>query len=307
MENFIAVLLGSGLRASIPLMLAALGESYNEKAGLLNLGIEGVLLGGAFSGFVVTLSTGNVFLGFVAGVAFGIVSGLLFAYLSVTLKLDQIITGIGFTIFMTGITSFLFRFFYGRSFPTLGVSERTLKIPFLSQIPVIGPMLFDQHVVLYMALLLVPLFHWVLFHSTFGLNIKAVGEAPVAADAAGISVSKTRYFVAIIAGAMAGLGGAFLAIGDLSFFVPGMTRGVGYIAIAMAMLGKWSPYRVFIGAWIFGLIQSLSVAFQIIQIPVRSEFILMMPYIGVIIALVFLARNAKLPATLMIPYKRGER
>lgn len=306
-EVFITVLLSASLRASIPMLLAALGEAYNEKGGILNLGIEGMMLGGAFSGFAVALITGSVFLGFITGVAVGAISGLIFAYLSVTLKLDQIITGIGFTILMVGLTGFLYRYFYGRNFPTLGVSKKTLAIPFLSKIPVLGPVLFDQHVVVYLTLLLIPLLHWILFHTTFGLNIRAVGETPGAADAAGVNVAQIRYLVAVFAGAMAGLGGAFLSLGNLSLFVPGETQGIGYIAIAMAMLGKWSPYRVFIGAWLFGMVESLAVGLQIIAVPVQPEFILMLPYVGVIVAMVFLARNARLPAKLMLPYERGER
>lgn len=304
---FITVLLGSGLRASIPLLLAALGEAYNEKSGLLNLGIEGVMLGGALSGFVVSLNTGNVFLGFVGGLLSGLLSGLIFAFLVVTMRLNQVVVGIGVTIFASGLTSFLFRYFYGSSFPTLELGNKTLKIPVLSQIPVLGEALFNQHVVVYVALVLVPVLHWVLTRTSFGLNVKAAGETPFAADASGVSVTRIRYLASILAGGLAGLGGAFLSIGDLSFFVPGMTYGIGFIAIAIAMLGKWMPYRVFIGAWLFGLVQSLAVGLQIIAVPIRPEFILMLPYIGVIVALVFLARNAKLPAALALPYERGKR
>ncbi|MFQ5794433.1 MAG: ABC transporter permease [Candidatus Bipolaricaulia bacterium] len=305
MEVFVTVLLSSGLRSSITLLLAALGETYNEKAGLLNLGIEGMILNGAFGGFYVAFNTGSVFLGFVAGLVVGIISGLIFGYLAITLKLNQVVVGIGFTIFATGITSFLFRYFYGRRFPTLDLGNKTLEIPLLSKIPVLGPMLFDQHLVVYLALLMVPVFHLVMTRTSFGLNVKAVGESPVAADASGVNVVRIRYAVSAIAGATAGLGGAFLSIGDLSFFLPGMTQGIGFIAIAIAMLGRWAPYRVFIGAFLFGLVQSLDAGLQTQGIPVRPEFIHMLPYIGVIVALVFLARNARLPAALALPYERG--
>jgi len=236
----------------------------------------------------------------------GILAGAIFAFLTVTLKLNQIVVGIGITIFAEGLTSFLFRFFYGKVFPTLELGEKALDVPLLSDIPILGPILFQQHPAVYIALLLVPVFHWVLKRTNFGLNIKAVGETPVAADTSGVNVDWVRYKVAIIAGGMAGFGGAYLSIGDLSFFVPHMTQGVGFIAIAVAMLGKWLPYRVLVGAWLFGLVQSLAVGFQIIALPVRPEFILMLPYIGVIFALVFLAKNAQLPAAMAIPYERGK-
>ena len=154
---------------------------------------------------------------------------------------------------------------------------------------------------------MVIVFALILTHTRFGLEVRAVGENPFAADAAGVNVFRTRYLAIIIGGMMAGLGGAFLSVGDLNFFVPGMTVGQGFIAIAIAMLGKWQPYRVFVGAVLFGILRSLANGLQIIGVDVRPEFILMLPYLGIIVALVLLADRTTLPAALGVPYERGQK
>jgi simple sugar transport system permease protein len=167
--------------------------------------------------------------------------------------------------------------------------------------------LFQQQLVVYLALALVVVFSVILTPTRFGLEIRAVGDNPLAADAAGVNVARTRYLAMLIGGMMAGLAGAFLSVGDLNFFVPGMTVGQGFIAIAIAMLGKWRPYRVFVGAVLFGLLRSLANGLQIIGVDVQPEFILMLPYLGIIVALALLAGRTSLPAALGVPYTRGQK
>lgn len=307
LQEFITVLLSAGLIAAVPLLLAALGETLAERAGLLNLGLEGMMLIGAFGGFYVALNSQSVWIGLAAGAVVGLVLGLFFGWLTITLRVDQVIAGLGLTIFAGGLTGFLFRDFYGRQFPTLPVSAGKAAVPFLSDLPILGPALFKQQPVVYLAWGLVVVFALVLTRTRFGLEVRAVGENPLAADAAGVNVFRVRYLAAMIGGTMAGLGGAFLSVGDLNFFVPGMTVGQGFIAIAIAMLGKWRPCRVFIGAVLFGLLRSLANGLQIIGVDARPEFILMLPYLGIIVALVLLAGRTSLPAALGTPYERGHK
>lgn len=307
LETFIAVLLGAGVVASIPMLLAALGETFAEQAGLLNLGIEGMMLMGAFGGFYVALNSNSITAGLVSGLAIGAVLGLFFGFLTISLRVDQVLVGLGITILGAGLTGFLFRDLYGRQFPTLKTSLTKIAIPLLSDIPLIGPSLFNQQSVVYVALLLVPLFSLVLNRTRLGLQMRAVGENPFAADAAGVNVYWVRYVAIIIGGAMAGLGGAFLSVGDLNFFVPQMTLGQGFIAIALAMLGRWQPPRVLVGALLFGLLRSLANGLQIIGVQVQPEFILVLPYLGIIAAMILLAGRTSLPAALGVPYERGSR
>jgi general nucleoside transport system permease protein len=303
---FLTVLLGSGLRASVPLLLGALGETYAERAGILNLGIEGMMLIGAFGSFYVALNTGDLLLGLLAGVGLGVVLGLIVGALAITLRVDQIVLGLGVTIFGSGLTAFLFRHFYGARFPTLDVAFHVVRLPLLSGLPVVGPALFAQQGLVYASLALVAVFDVALYRTHIGLDIRAVGENPFAADAAGVDVFRIRYLAITLAGAMAGFAGAFISVADLGFFVPGVTAGRGFIAIAIAMLGRWDPYRVVLGALLFGLMQSLANGLQVIGLSISPDFILMLPYVGIMVVLALLARHAVLPAALAIPYQRGE-
>ena len=303
---FASVLLGSGLVASVPLLLAALGESFSERAGLLNLGVEGMMLMGAFVGFLAALSTESIYFGLASGLLTGILMGFMFGLTTITLHVDQIIIGLGTTVFASGTTGFLFRELYGRRFPSLSASMPKVAIPLLSEIPVIGPAFFKQQLIVYATWVIVLLMAFVLDRTSLGLRIRAVGESPLAADAAGVNVARVRYYAILIGGGLAGLGGAFLAVGDLSFFVPGMTVGQGFIAIAIAMLGKWRPRRVFVGALLFGIFRSVANGLQILHINIRPELTLMLPYLGIIVALVVLAGRTTLPAALGVPYRRGE-
>ncbi len=305
--NFISAMLAAGLVAAVPLILAALGEAVAERAGLLNLGIEGMMLAGAFFGFYAAYETSRAWPGVLAAVAAGLVLGLIFGFLTITLRVDQVLVGIAITIFAGGLTAFLYRDIFGRQNPSADVHPLAISIPLLRQIPIVGEPLFDRQFLFYLAYALVPLFAFVLARTRFGLDVRAVGENPFAADAAGVNVAQVRYLAIAIAGAMAGFGGAFLAVADLKIFQVGMTVGQGFIALAITMVGRWNPYRILIAAVLFGMLRSLGNGLQILGVNVRSEFITMLPYIGIMVALVGLAGRTALPAALGLPYARGRR
>lgn len=305
--SFLGVLLSSGVRAMTPLLLAGIGEMYAERAGILNLGIEGMMAMGAFAGFFIALSSDNPWLGLVTGIMTGAALGLVVGFLAITYRVNQIVLGLGVTVFGLGLSAFLHRHFYGAMFPTLRTSIAPLAVPGLVHVPVLGGALFNQSFVVYLAVVLVVVSAIVIRRTAFGLNIRAVGENPFAADAAGVNVFLVRYAAIVIAGALTGFGGAFLSIIDLNFFLPGMIAGRGFLGIAVCMLGRWEPYRILVGAFSFGVLQALTNGLQVIGIQVVPEFLLMIPYIGVMVALAILARNALAPSALSQAYERGER
>ena len=303
----IVAVIASTLRGTAPILLAALGETYVERAGLLNLGIEGMMVAGAFSSFLVGLKMDNLMLGFLTAGLVGIFFGLVFGLMTITLKVNQIVVGLGLTIFLHSGCSFLHRVIFGNQFPMLFGAGGTNEIPFLSKIPLIGQPVFNQHWLLYVAFLMIPVLYFIMYKTSLGLRVRSVGETPWAADASGVNVFRMRYFTTALGGLLAGLGGAFLSLGDLSFFVPDMVQGRGYIAIVVVMLGKWNPVKVGLGAILFGFALSLTSALQIVGVKISPDFILMTPYLVVIAALVIFARSTNLPAALCIPYERGQK
>ena len=307
LADFVTALLAAGLLRAVPLTLAALGEAVGERAGLLNLGIEGMMLSGAFFGFWAAYRTGSLALGMVAAIAAGVVLALLFGLLTITMRVDQVVVGLAITIFGGGLTSYLFRdVFEGRNV-SARVDPIDVSIPGLRDIPIVGEPLFDRQLIFYVCWALVPVFAFVLARTKFGLEVRAVGESPFAADAAGVNVVRTRYLAITIAGAMAGFAGGFLCVADLKIFNIGMTVGTGFIALAITMLGRWNPYRIVIGAFLFGALQTVGDQLQIQGVDVETEFIGMFPYVGIMLALVILAGRTALPAALGIPYARGQR
>jgi general nucleoside transport system permease protein len=304
---FLTAMLAAGLIAAVPLVLAERGEAVGERSGLLNLGIEGMMLAGAFFGFQAAFQTESALAGIAAGIGVGALFGLLFALLTVSLRVDQVLVGLAITIFGAGLTAFLYRDVFGGQNPSLAVDTPRLAIPLLSQLPIFGRAVFSQQLLFYLAFLLVPVFAFGLARTRFGLEVRAVGEHPFAADAAGVNVARTRYLAAAIAGSMAGLAGAFLSVADLKIFQVGMTVGMGFIALALTMVGGWNPWRILVAAVLFGLLRSLGNGLQILGIDIRTEFVTMLPYIGVMVALALLAGRTSLPAALGIPYARGHR
>lgn len=303
----ITAILASTIRGTTPILLAALGEAFTERSGLLNLGIEGMMVAGAFSSFVVALKMNSLFLGFMFAAAVGLTLGLVFGILTVTLRVNQIVVGLGLTIFAHSMCSFLHRVIFGNQFPILFGAGATSEIPLLSRIPIIGHALFNQHWLVYLTFSMVPIMYILMYKTGFGLRVRAVGEAPWAADACGVNVFRIRFYTILLGGLLASLGGAFLALGDLAFFVPDMIMGRGYIAIVVVMLGKWNPVKVCFGGLLFGFALALTSALQVAGIQISPDFILMTPYLAVMVALFLFARSTNLPSSLCIPYERGYR
>lgn len=301
----ITAIIASTIRGTTPILLAALGEAYVERSGQLNLGIEGMMVAGAFSSFAAGLKLNSLFYGFLTAAAVGLTLGLVFGILTITLRVNQIVVGLGLTIFAHSMSSFLHRVIFGNQFPILFGAGGTNEIAFLSRIPFIGQAFFNQHWLVYLTFALVPVLYVLMYQTRFGLRVRAVGETPWAADASGVNVYRIRYYTILFGGLMASLGGAFMALGDLAFFVPDMNMGRGYIAIVVVMLGKWNPIKVCWGGLLFGFALALTSALQVAGINISPDFILMVPYLVVIAALLLFTRSTDLPSALCIPYKRG--
>ena len=265
LSDFIAAMLATGLLRAVPLVLAGLGEAVAERAGLLNLGIEGMMLSGCFFGFWAAYHTESLAAGMAAAVAAGLILALVFGFLTISLGVDQVLVGLAITIFAAGLTGFLFQDLFAGRNVAANVDPMQLSIPLLRNIPVIGKPLFDRQLIFYVCWAIAPVFAWMLMRTRFGLNVRAVGENPVAADAAGVNVAKTRYLAIALGGIMAGFAGGYLCVADLKIFTIGMTVGQGFIALAITMLGRWNPYRIVIGAIIFGMLRSLGTACKFLE------------------------------------------
>jgi simple sugar transport system permease protein len=305
--DLLTVMLATGLMRAVPLVIASLGDVFTQKSGLLNLGIEGMMLAGCFFGFHAAYRSENVIIGMLGGIAAGLALAFLYGFLTIQLRVDQVLVGLAITIFSAGLTGYLFRDWYGGQNVAANVRARSISIPGLRDIPIVGSAVFERQILFYLCWALVPVAAFLLFRTSFGLNVRAVGESPFAADAAGVNVVLTRYIAIGLGGIMAGFAGAFLAVADLRIFTIGMTVGQGFIALAITMLGGWNPYRIAIGAVLFGMLNALGDSLQIIGVGIRPEFIGMLPYAGIMIALVVLAGRTSLPAALGIPYLRGQR
>ena len=299
------VLLGiltSGIRLATPYLYAGIGETFSQRSGVLNLGVDGQMLMGAFAGFYVVFSTGNLWLGLLAALAVGALMGLAMAFISVTLHAEQGISGIGVYLFGLGLSELLFQ-------ETIGTVEtvsgfRPLQIPVLSSIPVLGEVLFSHNILVYGAFLLVPVAWFVLHKTTFGLNIRAVGENPEAADSLGVSVARVRYFTVTLGGALSGMAGASLSIALLNVFQQNLTNSLGFIAVALVYFGGWRPFGLLTGALIFSMLNALQVWVQTLGIPVPAEVALMMPYVLTIVVLALSVQRVRPPSALTKPFVR---
>ena len=304
--TFVVGLLAASVRLATPILLAALGEVFTERAGILNLGLEGIMLMGALSGFLGAYLSGSLWVGVLVALLIGMLFGLLMAFLSVTARVNQVVAGIGITILGSGLSTLLFRLFFGlRSVPPMVASFPNQPIPLLGQVPVLGTVFFDHNILVYLSLALVPAASLLLYRTRFGLAVRAVGEKPQAADARGISVAAVRYLSTILGGGLAGIGGAFLPLGYLGLFWTQMTAGRGFIAIAVVIFARWDPLRALLGSVIFGGTMALQLAMQTLNVPVPSECLQMLPYVITILALVAVSRRAEFPGAFTLPYEQG--
>jgi simple sugar transport system permease protein len=300
----IVAIFAGGIRLAVPLLVASLGETYGQRSGVLNLGVEGIMLLGAFGGYYVDLKTGNPWLGLLVGLGVGLVMGLLTAVMSVTLKADQGISGIGVFLFGLGMSDLLFQKWVGTP---RGVEKfPQLDIPGLSNIPWLGEMLFHHSIVVYLAFAAIPLSMYIINKTTFGMNIRAVGENPEAADSLGVSVSRIRYMTVTIGGTLAGIAGAILVI-DLGIFQQNVTNARGFIAVALVYFGAWRPLGVMLGSLLYGFVGALVLQLKVLNIVTTqwSDIAAMAPAVITILALVIVASRFRPPSALTKPFTRG--
>jgi ABC-type uncharacterized transport system permease subunit len=311
-ESAFTALVAGALLAGVPIMFASLGELVSERAGVLNIGLEGMMLMGAYAGFVGAYYGGNEWLGFGAGMAAGAAVSLVMVLFCVVGGLDQIVIGIAITLACEGATALIFDSEFAESRPTLGAVDR-VSIPGLSNIPIIGGnhesngSIFSQPLVVYLGLVLIAIVAWILRRTHLGLNLRAAGDKPSALDTAGVSVVATRATGTIFAGTMAGLGGAYLSIVSAGLFQDTMVGGRGFIAIVLAMLARGRPLWSLAGALLFGLSLSLADWAQVANINISTDLVFMLPFLLVLLLLTVLGRRAYLPAALALPYVRGAR
>lgn len=295
----------SAIRLATPYMFAGIGEMFGQRSGVLNLGVDGIMLMGAFFAYYAALMTGNLLIAVAAALCIGALMGLAMAFISVTLKAEQGISGIGVYLFGLGMSELLFQKLVGTPQSVEGFPK--LPIPILSDIQFlnIGDIFFNHNLLVYLAFALVPISAFVLNRTPFGLMIRAVGQNPEAADAMGINVGRVRYITVTLGGMLSGLAGASLSIALLKVFQQNLTSGLGFIAVALVYFGRWRPYGVLVGALLFSFVNALQLQISALGIDVPSEFAVMMPYVITIIALVFASKQTEKPTALTKPFDRG--
>lgn len=300
-------LLQAAVLLAVPLIFGSMAGLLCEKSGVINIAIEGQLLFAAFVSAVIASLTQNLIWGLISAPIAGALVSWILAYFSIRFQVDQVILGFVINVLVLGLTNFFYTVLlvpYESTWNTAG-SFSAIPIPVLSKIPIIGPILFNQTIVVYFMYLIVTVIQIALFKSKWGLRTRAVGELPIAADSVGIDVNKLRFRNVIIAGAVAGVGGAVFTIGAVGVFSQSMTAGAGFIALACLIFGKWSPKGALIAALFFGFTNSLQSNLSIAGVPIPSEFMLMIPYIATIIAVSGLIGRVRAPAADGIPYLRG--
>jgi len=295
-------ILASGVRLATPYLYAAIGETFGQRSGVLNLGVEGQMLLGAFFAFYVTLVAGSLWLGVLAAAVVGALMGLAMAFVTVNLQAEQGISGIGFYLFGLGLSDLLFQKLVGSVKTIQGFPP--IHIPVLSDLPVLGPVLFQHNVLVYIAYALVPLGWFVLNKTTIGLKIRSVGENPQAADSLGISVGAVRYYTIIQGGILSGIAGASLSIGLLNVFQQNMTSGMGFIAVALVYFGAWRPLGVLGGSLLFSMVNALQLWMQVVGVPIPPDLAVMLPYVLTILVLMVTVSKVRAPSALAKPFER---
>ncbi|MES1165351.1 MAG: ABC transporter permease [Verrucomicrobiota bacterium] len=305
MKETLQEFLSSALRLSTPLLLAATGEMVSEKAGVLNLSLEGMMLSAAFAGALGAKMSGHPMVGLLFGVGAALLLSAVQAVLSVRARANQLVVGIGFNIFALGATTFLYRQIFGglsrEQIPSFG----TVSVPLLSRIPFVGPALFQQTGFVYAAFAIVGVTWWLVTRTPFGLAVRAAGENPRAADQAGIPVDRVRMLAVLYAGACAGLAGVFISVASISTFTEGMTNGAGYLAVTAVILGGWRSAGVLGACLLFGAASSLQFVLPALGVPIPTAGLVMLPYVLALVAVSGLIRRSRPPAALTLPFLRG--
>jgi general nucleoside transport system permease protein len=297
-------ILTSAIRLATPYLYAAVGESFAQTSGVVNLGVDGIMLVGAYAAFFVVLNTGNLWLGVAASLLAGLLMGLLMSVISVTLKAEQGISGIGLYMFGLGLSSLLFKVTIGTVKTVAGFQP--VKIPLLGDLPVLGDIFFNHNVLVYLAFLLVPAAWWVLEKTTWGLRIKAAGQNPAAADSLGVNVDQVRYFSVCLGAMLAGLAGASLSISLVNLFQENLTAGQGFIAVALVYFGGWRPVGIMTGALLFSSVNAFQLWMQVLGVKIPSDVAVMLPYLLTIAALAVTMNRTRQPSALNVPFERGE-
>ncbi|WP_150306970.1 ABC transporter permease subunit [Planctomonas psychrotolerans] len=303
----IAGLLAGSLALAVPLIFGSMGGVISERVGVVNVAIEGQLLAGAFTSALVASITGSSLAGLAAAMVAGVLVSFVLAAFSIKYFVDQVIVGVVLNVLVSGLTGFLFAQLLSPNAAALNSPPRfaRINIPLLSEIPILGPVLFRQTLIVYLMYIAVAAVYFGLFHTRWGLRLRAVGEHPQAADTVGINVAATRFWNVSLAGAIAGAGGAFFTLGSVGAFGKDMTAGAGFIALAAVIFGRWDPIRATLAALLFGFASNLQNVLGIIGSPVPSEFMLMLPYVVTIFAVAGLVGRVRGPAAAGKPYVKG--
>lgn len=300
----------AAIRLATPLILATIGGVYAERSGVFNIGIEGTMLIGAFTAVAVSYYLSALDPGLAAVLAAGsamlagAATALLHAYLSITRRVDQIITGAAINILALGLTNTLYRAVWGEVGRERVAGFPQVRIPVLADIPILGPILFDHSIVVYAAFALPVLAAFVLFRTTWGLRIRAAGDFPAAVDTAGLSVERTRYAAVLFSGVMAGLAGAALALGAVRYFTPGMTAGRGFIVLGAIVFGRWNPMLAAVACLLFGAADAFQLRAQALDLGIPYQFFVMLPYLLAVLAIAGAIGRTSAPQHLGLPYRR---
>lgn len=305
-DALLAAFFVATIASAIPLLLAALGETIGEQSGVLNVGLEGLLLVGAYVGFAVTHATGNFWFGFLCGALAGAAFSIVMIVFSVVLGVNQIVVGIGLTLLGTGVSSMLYDWSFADSRPRLGRPDTWTIFP-LSELPVVGSTLFNQHGMFTLTIVLTVCTSLWLTRTVPGLRLRAAGQGPASLDAAGGNVMRTRSLAVLFGGTMAGLGGAYLALISAGTFTPGMTHGLGFLAIVVAMLGRGKMLWVALLSLGYGLFVAAGTALQLSTVKLPGDVVTIAPFVVVMIVLTVFGRRSALPPALAVPYVRGSR
>ncbi len=308
-STIIISILTATIRIATPLLLAALGELITERAGILNLGVEGGMLMSSFMGFYVTHLTGSLYMGLMAAMLTGATLNLVMVFMAATLKVEQVVTGLALNMLASGMSLYLYKLAFSdakNTIPTIEIFQN-IEIPWLSQIPFLGEIFFSQKLLTYLAFLMVPAVWFFLYRTQFGLEIRCVGENPKVIDTKGLSVSVRQYAAVLIGGLLIGMSGAFVTICSSARFVPEITAGRGWLALVIVIAGNWRPMGLVAASLVFAFLDAFQLQVQGVGVQIPYQLLLALPYVTAIVLMVFKRGNSEEPGRLAVPYFRGER
>ena len=300
------------IQASAPLLLASMGEVVSQRSGVINIGIEGMMLFGALFGLLGSYYTSGLpflapWFGILLAGLSGLITAAIFSYFAIKLRGDQIVIGTAITLLALGLTEVLYRRLFGGTGTQLGIHDfKPIEIPLLHKIPILGEILFSHNILVFLAFLLVPCVYFFLYHTQYGLKVRACGEHPKAISTVGSNVLRIRMLCMLFAGAMAGIGGAYLTLADVPYFLPGMTSGRGFVALAIVIFGKWHPTRTLVAALLFGLGYALDAQFQALSLGIQYQWFKMLPFVLCLTVLAGFVGRAEAPLALGKPYDPSE-